>query len=146
MLLAVFLRILSIDGQLYMWGGNTYGGIGDGTTTDRISPVLITVAAQVTPQARGPCILACGQSLGGVICLWCTLGIHCPWLLSHWCHHRSGSVPTPTASVCLLSTLSSACSHLAHIDVPPSRVALDSISSYLVSSFLFYLQALFHML
>ena len=29
------------DGSLYCWGDNTYGQIGDGTTTDRLSPVQV---------------------------------------------------------------------------------------------------------
>jgi alpha-tubulin suppressor-like RCC1 family protein len=39
------------DGNLYAWGDNQYGELGDGTTTDRYSPEAITLAAGVTPTA-----------------------------------------------------------------------------------------------
>jgi alpha-tubulin suppressor-like RCC1 family protein len=32
-------------GQLWCWGGNTYGEVGDGTTTERDAPVLIVASA-----------------------------------------------------------------------------------------------------
>jgi len=39
------------DGNLYAWGNNTYGELGDGTTTDRNSPEAVTLASGVTPTA-----------------------------------------------------------------------------------------------
>jgi len=39
------------DGNLYGWGSNSQGILGDGTTTDHLSPELITLASGVTPTA-----------------------------------------------------------------------------------------------
>jgi alpha-tubulin suppressor-like RCC1 family protein len=38
-------------GTLYAWGGNTYGEVGDGTQTQRLTPEEITLAPGVTPTA-----------------------------------------------------------------------------------------------
>jgi alpha-tubulin suppressor-like RCC1 family protein len=40
------------DGQLYAWGDNTQGELGDGTTAGQGSPELITLAPGVTPTAE----------------------------------------------------------------------------------------------
>ena len=37
------------DGKLYGWGQNTYGQLGDGTTTNRNIPVLVSLPAGVSP-------------------------------------------------------------------------------------------------
>src|SRR5271169_6231909 len=39
------------DGHLYSWGHNNLGQIGDGTATNRRTPVLVTLAAGVSPTA-----------------------------------------------------------------------------------------------
>jgi len=39
------------DGKLYAWGDNTFGELGDGTTTQHDSPEVITLAADVKPTA-----------------------------------------------------------------------------------------------
>ncbi len=39
------------DGKLYAWGDNTYGQLGDGTTTNRSTPEVITLGSGVTPVA-----------------------------------------------------------------------------------------------
>jgi len=38
---------ISVDGELYCWGGNSNGTIGDGTTTNRSSPVHIDIPGTV---------------------------------------------------------------------------------------------------
>jgi alpha-tubulin suppressor-like RCC1 family protein len=39
------------DGNLYAWGANVYGELGDGTTTNSDTPVLVSLPAGVTPKA-----------------------------------------------------------------------------------------------
>jgi alpha-tubulin suppressor-like RCC1 family protein len=36
------------DGNVWAWGSNAYGQLGDGTTTDRLSPVAVAGLAGVT--------------------------------------------------------------------------------------------------
>src|SRR5262249_4797887 len=38
---------LKPDGTLWSWGGNTYGQLGDGTTTNRVQPVNVSTLADV---------------------------------------------------------------------------------------------------
>jgi len=33
---------ITTSGAAYAWGYNGYGGLGDGTTTDRTTPVLVS--------------------------------------------------------------------------------------------------------
>jgi alpha-tubulin suppressor-like RCC1 family protein len=58
------LRILAIlaiktDGSLWAWGNNEYGQLGDGTTTDRLSPVPVIGFEGPPPHHR------CRQAVGG---------------------------------------------------------------------------------
>ena len=39
------------DGQLYTWGYNQFGELGDGTTTQRTTPVTVTLGSGITPTA-----------------------------------------------------------------------------------------------
>jgi alpha-tubulin suppressor-like RCC1 family protein len=39
---------LASDGRLFAWGDNTYGQLGDGTTTSRLTPVLVPFPTGVT--------------------------------------------------------------------------------------------------
>ncbi len=43
-----FTLAVSTTGQLYSWGANEYGQLGDGTMTDHLNPKAITLAAGVT--------------------------------------------------------------------------------------------------
>lgn len=36
------------NGEFYAWGGNVYGQLGDGTTTNRLTPTLITIPSSST--------------------------------------------------------------------------------------------------
>ena len=42
------------DGRLYAWGWNAFGQLGDGTTSQQVSPEAITLAAGVSPKAIAP--------------------------------------------------------------------------------------------
>jgi alpha-tubulin suppressor-like RCC1 family protein len=63
---AVYYHSMAIgsDGNLYAWGDNIYAQLGDGTTTNRLSPEVITLALGVTPttiSAGGLSSLAIGS-------------------------------------------------------------------------------------
>ncbi|MFV0634749.1 SpaA isopeptide-forming pilin-related protein [Demequina sp.] len=45
---ALHTMALSDDGTWYAWGSNSQGQLGDGTTTERLSPVLVNVPSGVT--------------------------------------------------------------------------------------------------
>jgi alpha-tubulin suppressor-like RCC1 family protein len=45
----IFSLAIGSDGNLYAWGDNTAGELGDGTTTSHNSPEVITLAAGVKP-------------------------------------------------------------------------------------------------
>ena len=49
---------LLTDGTLWSWGRNTYGDVGDGTTEDRLSPVMIldNVVTYIKSDRGGECI------------------------------------------------------------------------------------------
>ncbi|HLM46115.1 MAG TPA: hypothetical protein VK458_19750, partial [Myxococcaceae bacterium] len=40
---------LKQDGTVWTWGDNYYGQLGDGTLTDRYSPVMVSFAAEIQP-------------------------------------------------------------------------------------------------
>jgi alpha-tubulin suppressor-like RCC1 family protein len=61
--------VLLADGTVYTWGRNLWGGLGDGTTTTRLSPVLVPGLPGITQIARGGgFMLAAGA--GGAVWAW----------------------------------------------------------------------------
>jgi len=52
---------IKTDGTLWNWGGNSYGGLGDNTTTNRSSPVQTTMYGNNWKQ------VACGQNYTAAI-------------------------------------------------------------------------------
>ena len=61
--------VLLADGTVYTWGQNYFGELGDGTTIDRHSPVLVSSLSGITQIARGDNhMLAVGP--GGVVWAW----------------------------------------------------------------------------
>ena len=61
--------VLLADGTVYTWGFNAYGELGDGTTTERLTPVLVPGLSGITQIAKGSDhTLAAGA--GGVVRAW----------------------------------------------------------------------------
>ncbi|MFY0533355.1 RCC1 domain-containing protein [Nannocystis pusilla] len=56
------------DGTVRCWGGNTYGAVGDGTTTDRPLPTPVAGLANATQIALGPKHACARLGDGGVAC------------------------------------------------------------------------------
>ncbi len=79
-----------VGGALYCWGQNDYGQIGDGTTTDRNTPVaVINMGSGVTAVATGRSDHTCAIKNGAAYC----------W---GWDYHRQlggGSVTTPVTNM-----------------------------------------------
>src|SRR2546427_104236 len=58
-------------GAAYCWGSNTYGQLGDGTTTDRLTPVLVAAPAGVSFVAvSAGAGHTCGITAAGVAYCW----------------------------------------------------------------------------
>jgi alpha-tubulin suppressor-like RCC1 family protein len=61
--------VLLADGTVYTWGFNAFGELGDGTTTERHTPVLVPGLSGITQLAQGADhMLAAGA--GGVVRAW----------------------------------------------------------------------------
>jgi adhesin/invasin len=60
---------LTIDGIPYCWGQNAAGGLGDGSTSQRLSPVAVTTTTSYTAVAAGRGF-SCGVETGGVGRCW----------------------------------------------------------------------------
>jgi alpha-tubulin suppressor-like RCC1 family protein len=60
---------LTAGGSAYCWGWNQFGQVGDGTTTDRLNPVLVSGSLNFeTLSAAGA--HTCGVAVGGVTYCW----------------------------------------------------------------------------
>ena len=55
-------------GALYCWGRNTFGQLGDGTTTDHNEPVRVGPATDWTAVTASPTAHTCGIRAGGLYC------------------------------------------------------------------------------
>ena len=82
---ASYSLAIGSDGNLYGWGDNSYGQLGDGTTTNRSTPVSITLASGVTPVA-----IAVGW--------YHSLAIGSDGNLYVWGHNNNGQVGNGTTS------------------------------------------------
>ena len=60
---------LSVSGQLECWGKNNYGQLGDGTTTDRLSPTVVKNISNVDRVAGG-IYFTCARIRGGSVACW----------------------------------------------------------------------------
>src|SRR5450759_3836047 len=57
-------------GALWCWGWNVYGGLGDGTTTDRLTPVMVSgLTSGGVAAAAGP-YHTCAVTSGGALLCW----------------------------------------------------------------------------
>lgn len=59
---------LTAAGALYCWGGNNWGGLGDGTTTDRSSPVAVVGALTFKDFACGEASIIALTTAGAAYC------------------------------------------------------------------------------
>ena len=57
-------------GAAYCWGYNLYGQLGDGTTTDRSSPVLVAGSVSFAAVSAGVYGHTCGVPAGGAAYCW----------------------------------------------------------------------------
>lgn len=61
--------LTSNDFDLYCWGANDQGQLGDGTTTDRLKPTLIPAAGDALTVATGV-FHTCSIDLNGIVSCW----------------------------------------------------------------------------
>ena len=76
---------LTIGGDAYCWGGNVHGKLGDGTTTDRLSPVLVSGGLSFGSLDAGSGH-TCGVTTGG--------DAYC------WGRNNNGQLGTTTSDFC----------------------------------------------
>ncbi|HVY40069.1 MAG TPA: hypothetical protein VHM31_19150 [Polyangia bacterium] len=61
-----------MDGTLWCWGFNTFGAVGDGTTTDRLSPTQVTTLGATVASVSVGDIFACATRTDGTVWCWGT--------------------------------------------------------------------------
>src|SRR5208283_5458147 len=62
--------LLKSDGTVWCWGSNTYGQVGDGTTTTRTTPVQVTALGNGNAQISGNGYTNCARTSGGAVWCW----------------------------------------------------------------------------
>ena len=61
---------LNVSGQVYCWGGNDVGQLGDGTTTDRLAPTQVTGGLTFAALGTGGGPHTCGVTTSGAAYCW----------------------------------------------------------------------------
>lgn len=57
-------------GELYCWGGNRYGQVGDGTTANRLSPTQVANLAEAITTVTAAGVNTCALSVSGKLYCW----------------------------------------------------------------------------
>ena len=74
---------LKSDGTVWAWGSNYYGQLGDGTTTDRLTPVQVSGLTGVTAIATGVAHTSDKERRHGL-----GMGRQLPGTARRWHHHQ----------------------------------------------------------
>lgn len=104
------------NGSVYCWGDNTYGQLGNGTTTSSLSPVAVT--------GLGTGVVAISAGFGPTACaLLNTGGLKC------WGYNGNGQLGNGTTTQSLIPTdVTGMTSGVASFDVGPSTVCAVNTS------------------
>jgi alpha-tubulin suppressor-like RCC1 family protein len=65
---------LRTDGSLWCWGQNDFGEVGDGTTTQRMSPVQVASLGQSVAEVSAGVYFTCARKIDGTLWCWGTNG------------------------------------------------------------------------
>jgi alpha-tubulin suppressor-like RCC1 family protein len=82
--------VLCADGSLTAWGYNTYGQIGDNSTTNRLAPVLVNTSVASVLNGRAVVALASGAYQSAVQCSDGTVAV--------WGYNTNGQLGTNTTT------------------------------------------------